>query len=66
MTTPEKTPSEKFSSEVRATLNRWLEESDLEDLDLAEAAARTINDWLDEESVIFEADEDLLGDGEPS
>jgi len=34
-------------------------------LDLAEVAARTINDWLDEESVIFEADEDLLGDGEP-
>jgi len=66
MTIPEKTPAEKFSFEVRALLNRWLEESDLEDLDLAEAAAKTINDWLDEEAVIFEADEDLLGDGEPS
>ena len=60
----QKKPIEKFSFEVRAMLNRWLEESDLEDLDLAEAAAKTINDWLDEEVVTFKADDDFLEDGE--
>ena len=53
------TPSEKFAVEVRGLLYRWTEESDLDDLEMAETAARVINDWLDEEFMIFEADEDL-------
>ena len=61
---PFQTPTEKFAVEVKALLYRWTEESDLDDLELAETAARVINDWLDEDFMIFEADEDL--DGEPT
>ena len=59
----ERTPIEKFGVEVRAVLDRWTEESDLADLDLAEEAARVINEWLDEDFMIFEADD--YPDGEP-
>ena len=58
-----KTPLEKFSVEVRAVLDRWIEESDLEDVEMAEAAAKVISDWLDEEVLTFEPDDDMLGDG---
>ena len=55
-----RTPSEKFAIEVRALLYRWTEESDLDDLELAETAAKTINSWLDDEFIVFEADEDFF------
>jgi len=58
-----KTPIGKFSVEVRAVLDRWIEESDLEDVEMAEAAAKVISDWLDEEVLTFEPDDDMLGDG---
>lgn len=60
----DRTPIEKFAVEVRALMNRWTEESDLDDLSLAEEAARAISEWLDEDFMIFEADDDL--DGEPA
>jgi hypothetical protein len=59
----ELTPVEKFGVEVRAVLDRWTEESDLADLELAEEAARVVNEWLDEDFMIFEAD-DYPDDGE--
>ena len=58
-----KTPLEKFSVEVRAVRDRGIEESDLEDVEMAEAAAKVISDWLDEEVLTFEPDDDMLGDG---
>ena len=61
---PYLTPSEKFATEVKALLYRWTEESDLDDLEMAETAARVINDCLDEDFMVFEADDDL--DGEPT
>ena len=59
---PHQTPSEKFANEVKALLYRWTEESDLDDLELAEAAAKAINDWLEDEFIVFEADEELGGE----
>ena len=53
---PELTPHQKFKNEHRAVLNRWLEESDIEDLELAKIAAEDINEWLDEEVIEFESD----------
>ena len=50
------TPHEQFAREIRACLNRWVEESDIEDLDLAEIAAKVFNDWLDEPVVDFDPD----------
>jgi hypothetical protein len=38
-------------------LNRWFEESDLDVEQLAAAAVRDIEDWLDEDTVEFEPDE---------
>ena len=57
-----KTPSEKFAVEVRGLLYRWTEESDLDDFELAEIMAGAINSWLDEEFIVFEADEGLDGE----
>ena len=61
---PELTPHQKFKNEHRAVLNRWLEESDIEDLELAKIAAEDINEWLDEEVIEFESDIKLNDDEE--
>lgn len=61
---PELTPHQKFKNEHRAVLNRWLEESDIEDLELAKIAAKDINEWLDEEVIEFESDIKLDDDEE--
>jgi len=61
---PELTPHQKFKNEHRAVLNRWLEESDIEDLELAKIAAEDINEWLDEEVIEFESDIKLDDDEE--
>ena len=53
------TPHEQFKRAHRALLNRWIEESDIEDVELAKIAVNDLNEWLDEESVEFEADFDV-------
>jgi len=60
------TQHEKFAREVRALLNRWTEESDLDAWEMAELAAGAINGWLDEEVIAFEAEaeEEPPDDGE--
>ena len=55
-------PCEQFANEVTACLRRWSEESDMEDIELAEIAFGAINEWMDEEVIGFEADDDLLDD----
>jgi len=37
-------------------LNRWLEESDIEDHDMAKIALTDIEEWMDEEVVEFDSD----------
>ena len=49
--------TKQFESVIKSDLNRWFEESDLDVEQLAAAAVRTIEDWLDEDTVEFEADE---------
>jgi hypothetical protein len=49
------TPHQKFKREHRALLNRWVEESDIEDMDIAQIALDDVNEWLDEEVVEFES-----------
>jgi hypothetical protein len=40
-------------------LNRWLEESDIDDLEMAKIASEDISEWLDEDIVRFRADPEL-------
>jgi hypothetical protein len=40
-------------------LNRWLEESDIEDTEMAKIVLDDVNEWLDDEVVGFESDMDL-------
>ena len=49
--------TKQFESVIKSDLNRWFEESDLDVEQLAAAAVRAIEDWLDEDTVEFEADE---------
>ena len=56
---PHQTQSEKFATEDKALLYRWTEESDLDDLQLAETMAAAINEWLEEEFMIFESADDV-------
>ena len=46
-----------FEAVIKADLNRWFEESDLEVEELAESVIQALEDWLDEDTVEFEADE---------
>ena len=55
---PRLTPHEQFKRAHRALLNRWLEESDIEDLEMAKIASEDISEWLDEDVVEFQADEE--------
>jgi hypothetical protein len=50
------TPEQKFKKEHRALFNRWVEESDIEDMSLAQIAFDDINEWLDEPVIDFESD----------
>jgi hypothetical protein len=50
------TAEQKFKTEHRALLNRWIEESDIEDTNIAQIALDDVNEWLDEEVVEFESD----------
>ena len=53
---PKLTPHQQFKNEHRALLNRWLEESDIEDTEMAKIVMSDIEEWLDEEVVEFECD----------
>ena len=57
------TPHQKFKNEHRALLNRWLEESDIDDMEMAKIAMNDLNEWLGEEILEFESEIDL-GDEE--
>jgi hypothetical protein len=53
---PKLTPHQQFKNEHRALLNRWLEESDIEDTEMAKIVMSDIEEWLDEDVVDFECD----------
>jgi hypothetical protein len=53
------TPHQKFKNEHRALLNRWLEESDIDDMEMANIAMVDINEWLGEDVLEFESEIDL-------
>ena len=46
----------KFKSEFLGLLRRWLEESDLEDMDLLNAAVSLMNDYCQDGGVEFAPD----------
>ena len=56
------TPHEQFANEVRALLNRYLEESDLEDHTLYEIMEHALGQWMNEDVVDFVSDIDLEAD----
>ena len=56
---PNLTPHQQFKNEHRAKLNRWLEESDIEDTEMAKIVLADVNEWLDDEVVEFESDMEL-------
>jgi hypothetical protein len=58
------TPHQKFKTEHRALLNRWLEESDIEDMDMAKIAMDDLNEWLGEDVLEFESEIDLSDEDE--
>lgn len=58
----EDTPEQKFKKEHRALLNRWTEESDIDDMRIARIAMDDLNEWLDEPVFEFESDMDLEED----
>lgn len=45
-------------------MNRWLEESDIEDLEMAKIAVDDINEWLGEDVLEFESELDLSDEDE--
>ena len=45
-----------FENEIKADINRWFEESDLDVEELASSAVKAIEDWLDEEVIDFKPD----------
>ena len=52
--------TKQFESVIKADLNRWFEESDLDVEQLTAAAVRAIEDWLDEDTVEFEPEDGTL------
>jgi hypothetical protein len=58
------TPHQKFKTEHRALLNRWLEESDIEDMDMAKIAMDDLNEWLGEDVLEFESEIELSDEDE--
>ena len=49
----------KFKREFLGLLRRWLEESDLEDMELVEATVDLMNEYCERGSVEFDAGEDF-------
>jgi len=58
------TPHQKFKTEHRALLNRWLEESDIEDMEMAKIAMDDLNEWLGEDVLEFESEIELSDEDE--
>ena len=44
---------QQFENEIKADLNRWFEESDLDVERVSNSAVKAIEDWLDEEVIDF-------------
>ena len=42
---PKLTPHQQFKNEHRAMLNRWLEESDIDDHEMAQIALTDVEEW---------------------
>ena len=61
---PKLTPHQQFKNEHRALLNRWLEESDIDDQEMAQIALTDVEEWMDEEVVGFDCDNDHEDDEE--
>ena len=55
------TPHQQFKNEHRALLNRWVEESDIDDLEMAKIAMNDLNEWLDDDIFIFESEDEEGG-----
>ncbi len=55
----EHTAEQKFKIAHRTLLDRWVEESDIEDMRIAEIAMEDVTEWLDEDVVEFECEIDL-------
>ena len=53
---PKLTPHQQFKNAHRALLDRWIEESDIDDMELARIAIDDVEEWLDEDVVGFESD----------
>ena len=58
------TPHQNFKNEHRALLNRWLDESDIEDMEMARIAMDDLNEWLGEDVLEFESEIELLDEDE--
>ena len=51
----------KFKSEFLGLLRRWLEESDLEDMDLVNASVELMNEYVQQgDGIEFEPDDDFI------
>jgi hypothetical protein len=48
---------EQIEHETVAICNRYLEESDLEDMEIVQAVIKGVNRWLDDDVIEFSADE---------
>ena len=55
------TPHQQFKNEHRAFLNRWIEESDIDDMEMAKIAMNDLNEWLDDDIFIFESEDEEGG-----
>lgn len=55
------TPHQQFKNEHRALLNRWIEESDIDDMEMAKIAMNDLNEWLDDDIFIFESEDEEGG-----
>tara|TARA_Y100000310_G_scaffold225144_1_gene227159 strand:+ start:885 stop:1097 length:213 start_codon:yes stop_codon:yes gene_type:complete len=63
MSAPDKPPVLMFAEELLGVFIRWSDESDLEPLEMAEAAAAVINNFCDDDdAIVFDADPQLLDD----
>lgn len=57
-------PKDQIRHEGKCLLNRWSEECDLECTEIAKALYESINEWMEEDIVDFEADFEIEDDDE--
>lgn len=58
---PDETPVEKFKNELKAVFTRWYEESDLDDVEMGDAAIEVVEQFCDV-TIGFDSDIDLEDD----